>query len=374
MKVTVTNRVLRAGLLRVGKIRLPRFGPLRCMRIEACGEQLVIQVSDGDATARTSVAAEIDSPGGTHIGYEDIARLSRMLPDSAVLTIAANERYLTISWGFGSARLPVPDDSPDDTLPDLAAMNWIGTAAAAFRHCAQLYVMAGRDDARPVLEQVSFRVTGGQMVVAATNAIRLGEISAELEKHSGGEWEWQIHAPYLSALCQTVGKRGDVDMYINSAHVAFVDGDTTFSVSQSDLLPFPRYQEILEWEPKIGLTVNPGDLCRAVKALSIYNGADRYVTLTIAGGDEEMIWASRDGHISVTVQAQATPIRSRRPLKIGLNIDYMKAAADWVRKINGGAIEFRAIDDTNPVYLGAIAPGISATAAVMPLNPVGFIR
>lgn len=151
----------------------PPAAVLAGVRIEAAPDgTLTLSTFDYEVSARSEVAAEVDTPGSVLVSGRLLAEISRALPAKPVELELEGTRVNVIcgSSRFTLLTMPVEDYPSLPEMPELAGSVDAEEFAAAI---GQVTIAAGRDETLPLLTGVKVEISGERLTLLATDRYRL---------------------------------------------------------------------------------------------------------------------------------------------------------------------------------------------------------
>lgn len=140
--------------------------------IEADTSAVTLSAFDYESSARTTIAAEVGTPGRTLVSGRLLAEIASRLP-AAPVQFALEDGRVTIRCGAGRfTLLPMPvEEYP--ALPQIAAAGGVVPGDVFSDAIAQVVVAASRDDVTPVITGVQLEVTENSLSLVATDRYRV---------------------------------------------------------------------------------------------------------------------------------------------------------------------------------------------------------
>jgi len=140
--------------------------------IEAEGSAVTLSAFDYESSARTSVTAEVGTPGRTLVSGRLLAEIASRLP-AAPVEFSLEDGRVSIRCGAGRfTLLPMPvEEYP--ALPQIGAAGGIVPGDVFSDAIAQVVVAASRDDVTPVITGVQLEVGDDSLSLVATDRYRV---------------------------------------------------------------------------------------------------------------------------------------------------------------------------------------------------------
>ena len=288
MKLTVDRNELWRGLNTVldAVASKPAQPVLSNVLLEAEAEHLVLSATDLDLSIRTRVVATVDTPGRITVPARTLAEITREWPESA-LSLALEEGRIVLSGRLGassgegrySLSTTPPDEFPE--MPDslegltLAFGDGSGLDGALLRTMIEKTSFAvSRDETRPVLNGVLWRIEPDHMVMVATDGSRLAEFRKSWEQSvTGGTAEVILPTPACSQLGKLLeDPEGLAEVVLGESQVLFQIGDTQL-LSRLIEGPYVDYEQVVPRENDKRLTISVDEFLPAVRRVSILSSS-----------------------------------------------------------------------------------------------------
>jgi len=140
--------------------------------IEADGSSVTLSAFDYESSARTTIAAEVTTPGRTLVSGRLLADIASRLP-AAPVEFSVEDGRVSIRCGAGRfTLLPMPvEEYP--ALPQIGAAGGVVPGDVFSDAIAQVVVAASRDDVTPVITGVQLEVSEDSLSLVATDRYRV---------------------------------------------------------------------------------------------------------------------------------------------------------------------------------------------------------
>ncbi|SDO64086.1 DNA polymerase III, beta subunit [Nakamurella panacisegetis] len=263
--------------------------------LEINGSTLVVAGFDYEVSTRAEVSVDAESGGRVLVSGRLLAEITRALPSSKPVDIAAEGSRVTITGGsarFTLPTMPVEDYPP---LPEMPAASGKVDASAFAAAVTQTAVAAGRDDTLPMLTGVRVEIEGEKLTLAATDRFRLAV----------RELTWTPDAPDMSTAvlvpartladaAKSLGGANEVIVGLGDGLLGLQAGGRRTTVRLLDV-EFVKYRSLLPSEHTTTVDVPVSELGEAIKRVALVTDrghhlrmqvTDGVLTLT-AGGDDE---------------------------------------------------------------------------------------
>lgn len=312
MKLTVDRNQLWRGLGTVldAVASKPAQPVLSNVLLDAQGDHLTLSATDLDLSIRTRVVASVGVPGRVTVPARTLAEITREWPEAA-LSLTIEDSRLVLSGRLGQAsggegRYALSATSPDEfpEIPDrLDGLRLVfgqsngldGTLVRAMIEKTSFAV--SRDETRPVLNGVLWRIEPELMVMVATDGSRLAEFRRTWEGGSGVEGSAEVIMP--PKACSQLAKllespEGLAEAVLGESQVLFQIGETQL-LSRIIEGPYVDYEQVVPRENDRRLTIAVDLLLPAVRRVSILSSSYTHqVRLHMKDGTLELTASSQE--------------------------------------------------------------------------------
>ena len=387
MKITVDRNELWQGIDTVldAVPSKPALPVLANILLEADGETLSLAATDLDLSIRAEIPAAIEKKGRITVPARTLAEITREWPD-AELSIEVQDDRLKLSGRLGKADSKkgvyslsgmAADEFPnmptslegvgltlgDDEADTSVLVDMINKTAFA----------VSRDDTRPVLNGVLWRIDSQGMQMVATDGSRLAcyKLAIDLKDQVKDDEESSVIVP-PQALSQIVkllgGQGGPVKITLGETQVLFEVGHKKL-LSRLIEGPYVDYGQVIPQNNEKELRIASEDLLPAVRRVSILSSSyTRQVRFKLNSGQVELSAASPEigGEAREVIPAHYT----EDEMEIGYNAQYL---IEILRKMDTNEIRFEL---ENHVTAALLRPteqkeGEDYFCLLMPLRPTG---
>jgi len=366
MKLTVDRNELWRGLNTVldAVASKPAQPVLANVLLDAAESQLTLSATDLDLSIRTRVTAAVDVPGRVTVPAKTLAEITREWPE-ADLQISLEDGRIVLSGHLGAANSGEGRYSlaatPPDEFPDMPeSLDGIelsfdeggpidGDLIRAMIDRTSFAV--SKDETRPVLNGVLWRITSDFMSMVATDGSRMAEFRRNLDGTDRGTAE-VILPPQA---CQQLGKLLD-GAQDGLAKALVGDSQVLFQVGETQLLtrliegPYVDYEQVVPRENDKRLTIAIDQLLPAVRRVSILSSSYTHqVRMMLQDGSLELTASSQE--IGGEAREVIPGDYSSEALEVAYNAHYFM---EILRKIGSDEV---IIDLRDSVTAAVVRPG-----------------
>ena len=363
----------------------PALPVLANILLEAEGKILSIAATDLDLSIRTQVPAAVEKKGRITVPARTLAEITREWPE-AELSIEVQDDRLKLSGRLGDAdssegayslagmqaeEFPSMPTALDGISLNLGGADAEGGVLVDMINKTSFAV--SRDDTRPVLNGVLWRIDTQGMEMVATDGSRLAcyRLALDLEDQVKGEEETAVIVP-PQALSQIVkllgGHEGSVEITLGETQILFDLGHAHL-LSRLIEGPYVDYTQVIPQSNEKELKIASEDLLPAVRRVSILSSSyTRQVRFKLSSGQVELSAASPEigGEAREVIPAEY----SEEEMEIGYNAQFLM---EILRKMDTPGIRFEL---NNHVTAALLKPteqkeGDDYFCLLMPLRPTG---
>lgn len=270
------------------------------VHIHAEAETVELRAFDYETSARTTVPAQVETPGTVVVSGRLLAEVVKALPAKPV-TIELDGPVLHVKCGAAKFKLLT---MPADDFPDLPPVpETVGTLdPEVFEHAVtQVATAASRDESLPLLCAVNVEFTPGLITLLATDRYRLAirevpwdgtiEAGALLRAKALTEASKSLHGPVTLHEGKTFG----FSTTTRTLTTTSIEGD------------YPAVRRLIPDETTTTAVVSRAELMDAVKRVAIVADRGLPVRLAFTDGDVTLhAGAGDDATASETLPADLT--------------------------------------------------------------------
>jgi len=322
--------------------------------LEALGPDTVRALgTDLDLHIRAEVHGTVSRTGSALIPGKLLGEVIGSLPDGEVRISSSGE---SVRIEAGKSVFELNGMSPDlyPAFPEVSAAPALTVPANEFAEAIRQVAFAcSRDDARPHLTGVNVRVSGSEMVLAATDGGRLAVKTLRLERDANTAINRIIPADALIELARAVGDGSfeAVEISTSSSHVVFsVPGLVIAAPFIAGM--FPNYEQVIPVEFRQKARVRAVELLRAVRAASATTLREyRYVHLSAHDG--KLVVSSKTPEVgSAAVEIDA--VSEGTPVAAAFSVPYL---INVLEAVGDRDVEVALTTPTSPALIRPVGDG-----------------
>ena len=364
----------------------PALPVLSNLLLVAEGDRLSLAATDIDLSISTRIPASVRQEGKITVPARTFAEITREWPE-AELTIHVEDERLSLTGRLGNEEegegvyslagmladeFPSMPESLSGLSIDFSAVE--GLDAHRLTEMINKTVFAvSRDETRPVLSGVLWRINAEGMEMVATDGSRLARYHChlELQEQVGDEESAEVILPsqVCSQLIKLLGGQGDsVKVVLGETQVLFDLGDTRL-LSRLIEGPYVDYTQVIPQDNDKQLRISSEQLLPAVRRVSILSSSYTHqVRMRLNGNSLELSATSQE--IGGEAREVIPAVYDQEEMDIGYNAVYLM---EILRKMNSQEVLF---DLNNAVTAAVLRPaeqeeGEDYFCLLMPLRPSG---
>ena len=385
MKLSVDRNELWRGISAVldAVPSKPAQPVLSNLLVDAEGAQVTLGATDLDLSMSTRIAAQVDQPGRVTVPARTFAEIAREWPESK-LNVSVEEGRLVVSGSLGPERgegryslATAPADEFPEMPETIDGVN-VDFEQAGIADGQLLRTMidktsfaVSRDETRPVLNGVLWRLEAEHMAMVGTDGSRLAEFKQQWNG-SGidglGEGTEVILPPQV---CSQIGKLLEGSAELKKATVG--QSQVLFEMAETRLLsrliegPYVDYEQVVPRDNDKILTAPVDEMLPAVRRVSILSSSYTHqVRMSLDDGAVELNASSQEigGEAREVIPAQFTGEK----LELAYNGQYL---IELLRKMGAGNAVFALRDSVTAAIVrpGVQAEGEESYFLLMPMRP-----
>jgi len=385
MKLSVDRNELWKGISTVldAVPSKPAQPVLSNLLLDAGDGGVTLGATDLDLSMSTRISAQVDQPGRVAVPARTLAEIAREWPES-VLKVSVEDGRLVVSGSLGpdkgagrySLATAPPEEFPE--MPDSIDGVTVDFEEAGISDGQLLRSMidktsfaVSRDETRPVLNGVLWRLEAEHMAMVATDGSRLAEFKQQWNG-SGidglGEGTEVILPPQVCAQISKLleGSPELRKVTVGPSQVLFELGETRL-LSRLIEGPYVDYEQVVPRDNDKSLTVPVDEMLPAVRRVSILSSSYTHqVRMSLSDDAVELNASSQE--IGGEAREQIPGQYAGEPLDLAYNAQYL---IEILRKMGAGNAVF---DLRDSVTAAIVRPSVQAEGEdsyylLMPMRP-----
>ena len=362
----------------------PALPVLANILLVAEGNTLALSTTDLDLSIRTEVPATVEQKGCITVPARTFAEIAREWPE-AELSLVAEEDRLRLSGDLGDAEsgegayslsgmaadeftnMPTSLEGVSISLGESEKLS----AKLLLDMISKTSFAVSKDDTRPVLNGVLWRIDSEGMEMVATDGSRLACYRRSLDLQVQSDQEAGVIVP-PQALAQMgkllSGHDGAVEVTLGETQL-FLRTDTTHLLSRLIEGPYVDYAQVIPKENDKNLRVETDRLHSTVRRVSILSSSyTRQVRLKLDSSSIELSAASPE--IGGEAHEQIPASFDGEEMEIGYNAQFLM---EILRKMDTQTVRFELNNNMTAALLkpDQVEEGEDYFCLLMPLRPTG---
>ena len=386
MKLSVNRNELWQGINTVldAVPSKPALPVLANILLVAEDNTLALFATDLDLSIRTEVPATVEQKGRITVPARTFAEIAREWPE-AELSLVVEEDRLRLSGDLGSVEsgegayslsgmtadefpsMPTSLEGVSISLGDSEELS----AKLLLNMIDKTSFAVSKDDTRPVLNGVLWRIDSEGMEMVATDGSRLACYRRNLDVRVQSDQEAGVIVP-PQALAQMgkllSGHDGTVEVTLGETQL-FLSTGTTHLLSRLIEGPYVEYAQVIPKENDKNLRVDVDRLLPTVRRVSILSSSyTRQVRLKLDSSSIELSAASPE--IGGEAREQIPASFDGEEMEIGYNAQFLM---EILRKMDTQTVRFELNDNVTAALLkpNQVEEGEDYFCLLMPLRPTG---
>ena len=354
--------------------------------LSAEGDRLSLAATDLDLSIETSVAATIEKGGTVTVPARTLAEIAREWPETLLNIVVEGERIQlsgrlgTDAGGEGAYTLSgiPPEEFPEmPTSLSGLAIDWTQLPAIDGDSLSKMIdktaFAVSKDDTRPVLNGVFWRIGEDGMDMVATDGSRLAcyRRNLDLKDQVEGKQASEVIVPpqSLAQIVKLVGKHHEVE------HVTLDQSQVLFDMGETRLLtrliegPYVDYDQVIPKDNQKELRISNEQLLPTVRRVSILSSSyTRQVRMRLGPNSVELSASSQE--LGGEAREQLPALYQDEEMEIGFNATYL---LEILRKIDSKEVRFALNNPVTAALLRPVdqGPDEDYFCLLMPLRPSG---
>lgn len=295
MKFTVSKGELQSALAGPARIASGAMtAELACVKVEASGDTLTFEATDGDRSIKLSAAALVGNDGSALIPARRLLDTVKTLPDEAV-EVSVSKGSASVKCGKSACRLPALGTLDFPGFPDVEPEQELTVPHFVFASMAKTVLpFVSKPDPKsdhPILSGVLVEREGGTMRMVATDSIHLG--CTELEVGGDGEFSVVLPSGFVAEAVSSECE-GDATLSRSARQVKIEYGGTTIT---SRLLEgrFPAWRRLVPDTVDGRAVFGKREIVAAIRMCSAASGGKMPISLAYDGGTSTFSCSDDEG-------------------------------------------------------------------------------
>ena len=382
MKLTIERNELWRGIDTVLDIvpSKPALPVLANLLLSAEGDRLSLAATNLDLSIRTDISASVHQPGKITVPARTFAEIAREWPESE-LTIEVRDELLLVSGKLdavegseGTYSLPgMPVDEFPGMPTSLSGFSIALDAQLLSKMINKTGFAVSRDETRPVLNGVLWRLDGEGVEMVATDGSRLAryyhKVDLTDQVEDGGSAEVIMPPHACSHLVKLLGGQHEPAKLVVSESQVFFDLGKTHLLARLIEGPYVDFAQVIPEQNDKRLQISNEYLLPAVRRVSILSSSYTHqVRLALNGSSLKLSATSQE--IGGEAREVVPVLYDQEEMEIGYNALYLM---EILRKMDSQEVFFDLNDSVTATLLRPAEQeeGEDYFCLLMPLRPSG---
>ncbi|MBN1825089.1 MAG: DNA polymerase III subunit beta [Candidatus Eisenbacteria bacterium] len=300
-------------------------------------DAIMVVSTDLDTSISTSVTGEVVSEGIITVPARRLGEIVRLLPNKPIHFTLEGETRIHIQCG--ETRYGIMGIAEDEfpKIPPIQSKEKILLPAGVLRRMiAKTSFAVSKDETRPALNGIFWRVEPERMEMVATDGYRLAKIEKRGTFPVKGKKEFLVSPKALGQMAHLFAdSEEEVDITVDNNYLVFSFAGT---VVYSRLLegPFPRYEQVIPKNNTKSLLVDREEAMVACRRVAILSDTLTH-QVQVSLKKNSMILRSNTPDLGEAID-QVVAEYAEDEMEIGYNAAYM---TDILKNIDGARVRFR---------------------------------
>ena len=350
MRFSTSKTELQQALQKLSKASPTRstLPILGCVLIESKEEKTTLRATDLELTIEVEIPSSLEEGGVTALPLKTLLDITNELPE-ARLTITVDERNrTTIETDLGKYDLMAKSPEEVPATPNQKSPQKMSIPGKTLKDIINTTAFAvSKDELKPALTGVLFRVSGSAITAVSTDGHRL--VKHIRTDYGSDSFEGDLIVPkkFLSYMSSHL-LEGDIDLSIAESHLGARVGNDHILTRVIDEA-FPNYESVIPKENNKRLKIDKESLLGSIRRVAIFsNKATHQVALSLS--KDSCVISTEDPEKSSKAQETVKAEYDGDPITIGYNAEYLK---DVVTHTQGKVV---VVDLSTPVGAALFSP------------------
>lgn len=305
--------------------------------LEVKKDGVTIVSTDLDTSITTTVPAKVKSVGVITVPARRLGEIVRLLPDDKIRFSLEGETKIRIECGETKYGIMGIAEEEFPKIPAIQSKEKIALPGATLQRMISKTAFAvSKDETRPALNGVFWRVEPLRMEMVCTDGYRLAKIEKNGKFPVKGRKEFLVSPKALAQMAHLCGEQQneDVDITVDNNYLVFSFGGT---IIYSRLLegPFPRYEQVIPKNNEKIAVVERSKAMTACRRVAILSDTLTHQVQVSLDKDSMVLRSNTPDLGEATDQIEAE--YGEEKMDIGYNASYL---TDILKNIDGEKVKF----------------------------------
>ena len=328
--------------------------------VEAEKEFLTLTTTDLEVGIRCRFPAKVAQEGVTTVPAKRLSNIVRELPDKAIHWETLESNVSTLRCGSSFFKIMGISREEFPKLPQFGEKVAFKIEQKAFKELLKKTAYAiSHDETRYVLNGLFMGVSGGKMIIVATDGKRLALIEKTLDLPDKIALEIVIPSKAITELSRILGDEGNLTVSIAKNMISF---DLGSSLLTSRLIEgkFPSYRQVIPEKTAERVMMNREELLQAVRRVAqLTSERSNSIKLSFAKGN--LLITANSPEIGEAREEMAIGYEGK-DVQIAFNPNYL---SDVLKNLEDQNIFFEITDSASP---GIVKTDYDFVYVIMPMR------
>ena len=305
---------------------------LGCALFEFSNNKIILKATNLETSINETIEIKGDSPENPiAIPIGRFLEITNNINDIEIELSINEKKQLEIKTETGKFSIMGQDHTefPTDPIMNETQSIYINTESL-FEIIDFTKNSTSKDELKPALQGVLFKIDGNRIVGVSTDGHRLSRIIKENTNNENEEKEIIIPTKFLTLLTTFVEKKEKAEIEISKNHMALSYKNTTI-YSRIIKDNYPDYEKVIPLDNNKTFTTNKKNLISAIRRVSIFsNRATKQITLDI--GNKHTTISTEDSEQAARgTEKIQSDFNNTDSLKIGFNANFILEALNNIK-------------------------------------------
>lgn len=305
--------------------------------LEVKKDGITVVSTDLDTSIKTTVPGEVRAEGVITVPARRLGEIVRLMPDDKIRFYLEDDTKIHIECGDTKYGIMGIAEEEFPKIPSIQSKEKIALPSGTLRRMITKTAFAvSKDETRPALNGIFWRVEPHRMEMVCTDGYRLAKIEKNGKFPVKGRKDFLVAPKALAQMVHLFGESDeeDVDITVDNNYLVFSFGGT---VIYSRLLegPFPRYEQVIPKDNKKIAVVDRGKAMTACRRVAILSDTLTHQVQVSFDKDSILLRSNTPDLGEATDHVEAEYGHDK--MDIGYNASYL---TDILKNIDGESVKF----------------------------------
>ncbi len=325
MRLSTSKSELQSALQKLSKATPTRstLPILNCVLFQVEENKTTLRSTDLEITIIIDLPASVEEVGSAAIPLQTLLNITNELPESRIGISIDPELNVELITDTGKYDLKAKPADEFPAPPDVDSRQAFSIDPDKMLSIIDKTLFAvSRDELKPSLTGVFFRVGDDKLVTVSTDGHRL--VRYINHEYSGGEFKGDVIVPrkFLSLTKALLTKDDSTEFWMGENHMTVSIGKDTIYTRVIDER-FPDYESVIPTDNEKTFTTSVSELLGAVKRVSIFSNKSTH-QIALRLNSEKNVITTEDPEKASKAQEELSGEFNGEDIVIGYNATYLK--------------------------------------------------